>query len=334
MKRKKKVSWLITLVLIFFLGVLGPSLAQEKKGVPPPLLLIKLKVFEGNREGKVEPIKTVTSSFWRYTVSASIKAEETTEKEENELRRVFNLKGVQLLAEANLSWTKTGTKDFHIFRLDSKEYAIITTLLRLGPQDRATCRVEVLEQDNERKASLLDSELALDKNSITAFGFEDKSGKPYFLSLKILAISPSSGRMVVPFEGLESNIPGQAGGMAGGVSSLTGEQDLSQDVIRAMGDIKPPRLIKRVDPVYPEEARKKGIEGVVILEVQTDKFGRVARIKVLKSVPELDQAAIEAVKQWVYEPVIVNGKPKGIIFTVTVSFRLKNEEEGIKKLSF
>jgi len=59
------------------------------------------------------------------------------------------------------------------------------------------------------------------------------------------------------------------------------------------------------------------------LEAQTDKDGRVVNVKVLRSIPLLDQAAIDSVRQWVYEPAIIEGKPRGILFTVTVRFTLK-----------
>jgi len=92
--------------------------------------------------------------------------------------------------------------------------------------------------------------------------------------------------------------------------------------VHATGDIKPPKLIKKVEPVYPESARKAEIEGVVIIEATTDVYGRVKKVKILRSIPELDQAATDAVKQWVYEPKIIDGKPRGVIFTVTVQFKL------------
>jgi len=93
--------------------------------------------------------------------------------------------------------------------------------------------------------------------------------------------------------------------------------------VRAEGDIKPPKLIKKVEPIYPEAARKAGIKGTVLLEATTDIYGRVKNVRVLESIPELDQAAIDAVKQWIYEPALIDGKPKGAIFTVTVTFHLK-----------
>jgi len=92
--------------------------------------------------------------------------------------------------------------------------------------------------------------------------------------------------------------------------------------VRAIGEIKPPRLIKQVDPIYSEIARLAGVEGVVILEVETDVYGRVQNTRILRSIPLLDQAAINAVKQWVYEPLLIEGKPRGVFFTVTVRFTL------------
>ncbi|MGQ9801519.1 MAG: energy transducer TonB [Candidatus Saccharicenans sp.] len=320
-QNKLWTAGLVIAVLLFSLSLMAQTQKAEKARAP--LAEMKLKVFEGVREGQAEPIKTVTSSFLRYTLSASIKSEDTSEKEENQLRRVFNLKSVQLLTEANLSWPEVRARDFHLFRLDSKEYAIVVTLVRVNSQERITCRVEVLEQNKNQKSSLLDSELALDKNVITTFGFEDSSAKPYFLSLKVQKIWASPG-LVVPLEAVETAPPSKVGGVTGGVIPARPTEPVPlKDVVKATGDIKPPQLIKKVNPVYPEEARKAGVEGIVILEVTTDKSGRVVEVRVLRSVPMLDQAAIEAVKQWVYEPVIINGEPRPIMFTVTVSFKLR-----------
>jgi len=96
----------------------------------------------------------------------------------------------------------------------------------------------------------------------------------------------------------------------------------------AKKDVKPPKLIKKVEPVYPQEAKDAGIEGAVTLEATTDNRGQVQKVKVLKSIPELDQAAVDAVKQWVYEPMIIDGEPKGIVFTITCRFSLDNEKMG------
>jgi len=111
------------------------------------------------------------------------------------------------------------------------------------------------------------------------------------------------------------------GGVVGGVlGGVVGEVEAP---VRAIGEIKQPKLIHRVEPLYPEIARQARVEGYVIIEATTDIYGRVDRVHVLKSIPLLDQAAIDAVRQWVYEPMVINGRPRGVIFTVNVTFSLK-----------
>jgi TonB family protein len=93
---------------------------------------------------------------------------------------------------------------------------------------------------------------------------------------------------------------------------------------RVGGDIKAPTLISRVDPVYTAEARAAGIAGIVILETNIDETGHVTDARVLKALPEgLDQAAIDAVKQWTFRPATLDDKPVPVIFTLTVNFRLE-----------
>ena len=82
--------------------------------------------------------------------------------------------------------------------------------------------------------------------------------------------------------------------------------------------------MRQVDPVYPKDALDAAIEGTVILEALTDIFGRMQKISVLRSISMLDRAAVEAVRQWIFEPTIVNGKPRGTIFTISVPFVLKD----------
>ncbi len=110
------------------------------------------------------------------------------------------------------------------------------------------------------------------------------------------------------------------------IMSAVGEDEKEKPPIRALGAIKPPKVIKLVQPEYPDKAKEAGIQGVVIVEATTDIYGRVKEVKVLRSIPALDQAAIDAVYQWVYEPTIVNGELREVIFTVTVRFQ-KDEKK-------
>jgi TonB family protein len=105
-------------------------------------------------------------------------------------------------------------------------------------------------------------------------------------------------------------------------SDFEKENDITSP-IRLDGQYTPPRLTKRVKPIYPLKARQDHVEGVVILEAITDVYGRVTEVNVLRSIPKLDQAALEAVKQWIYEPMIINGRLRSVIFKVTVTFKLE-----------
>jgi protein TonB len=87
------------------------------------------------------------------------------------------------------------------------------------------------------------------------------------------------------------------------------------------GVIKPPVKIRDVRPAYPPDALAAGIKGVVILEARIDADGNVETARVIKSIPELDQAAIDAVKQWKFEPILMNGVPTPVIMTVTIEFK-------------
>jgi protein TonB len=133
--------------------------------------------------------------------------------------------------------------------------------------------------------------------------------------------------------GIEGGVPGGvAGGVLGGVLGgvMGGMLDAPPPPpppppsapIRTGGELKAPALIKRVPPVYPPLAVSAEIEGTVILEATVGKDGRVEDVRVLRSVGVLDRAAINAVRQWEYAPLLLNGTPERFILTVTVSFNL------------
>ena len=110
-------------------------------------------------------------------------------------------------------------------------------------------------------------------------------------------------------------IPASAG--ATGLASVGPNQP-----VRVGGNIKAPTLLNRVAPVYPAIAQSARVQGVVILEAVLDVSGRVSEVRVLRSIPLLDQAAIDAVRQWQYTPTLLNGVPVPVIMTVTVTFTM------------
>lgn len=89
------------------------------------------------------------------------------------------------------------------------------------------------------------------------------------------------------------------------------------------GKIKQPQKVRHVPPVYPRFALEARVQGVVFLQAVIDETGDVQDLQVLKGVPLLDQAAIDAVRQWKFTPTLLNGVPVPVFFTVTVHFRLQ-----------
>jgi len=84
-----------------------------------------------------------------------------------------------------------------------------------------------------------------------------------------------------------------------------------------------PKALSRVNPVYPEAAKEKGLQGKVYVELVVDEAGKVADARVLKSTdPVFDAPSLEAVRQWTFEPPTKEGKPVRARFTVTLAFRL------------
>lgn len=115
-------------------------------------------------------------------------------------------------------------------------------------------------------------------------------------------------------------IGGTLGGVLGGELGGTGDRP-----VRVGGNVKAPVVITRVEPAYTEIARKARVQGVVILEAIIDRDGRVTDVRVLKPLAMgLDQAAMDAVKQWRFRPGTMGGSPVPVIFNLTVNFRLQS----------
>jgi len=121
--------------------------------------------------------------------------------------------------------------------------------------------------------------------------------------------------------GVEGGVPGGVvGGVVGGLPREAPPPP--QVAVRVGGQIKTPRKIKNVEPVYPALARQARVQGVVILECTISPSGKVTDVRILRSIPLLDEAALDAVRQWTYTPTLLNGIPVPVIMTVTVTFNL------------
>ena len=92
--------------------------------------------------------------------------------------------------------------------------------------------------------------------------------------------------------------------------------------VRAGPGVREPKKIVDVTPVYPPIALKARVEGAVILEAVINERGEIERVKVLRSQPLLDDAAVDAVRRWRYTPTLLSGIPVGVLMTITVNFTL------------
>jgi protein TonB len=162
--------------------------------------------------------------------------------------------------------------------------------------------------------------------------------------------APTAGQFAAPIEAPPTVAPEPAGeddvGMAGGVEGGVPGGVLGGVVgglpeapppppppppppapaapVRVGGKVQPPKLLHRVEPTYPPMAVSAHLQGMVILEAIVDEKGVVAEVKVLRSVnPLLDREALNAVRQWRYEPVVLNGTPVKFVLSVSLSFSLQ-----------
>ena len=303
-----KKTFRLAIALVFAgLATIAPALggddASQSAKAAVSSFELKMRILEGVREKAPGQPKPVTSSYLTFTNFANYELEEDV-KADRQIKKVYNLEDVVLLTEATLAWDRNGKaeKAFHMFRINGHEYAVFVTPGKVAGRNQF--RIEVFEQEAAKKSNLLDTEFSLPDRSEAVFGFENTQMKPYFITLRVAQwLGEPAGA-------------GAAGGVVGGVLQRAGGEK-----------VKPPKLVKEVKPVYPKEAAKAGVEGVVILEATTDTFGRIADVKVLRSVPLLDQAAVDALKQYVYEPMIVDGKPRPVVFTVTMRFNLDDKKK-------
>jgi len=98
----------------------------------------------------------------------------------------------------------------------------------------------------------------------------------------------------------------------------------AQKIVRVGPGIREPRRIAGGPPEYPLMARNARVQGTVILEAVINERGAIERVRVLRSVPLLDAAAIAAVQNWRYTPTLLNDVPVSVLMTITINFTLQN----------
>jgi protein TonB len=136
--------------------------------------------------------------------------------------------------------------------------------------------------------------------------------------------------------GVVGGVPGGVPGAGGGLSSIIGAvpamappppkveapKPTTPQRIRVGGQVQLANLIKRVQPAYPPLAKQARIQGVVHLTAIIAKDGTIQSLQVVSGHPLLVPNALEAVKQWVYKPTLLNGEPVEVVTQIDVNFTL------------
>jgi TonB family protein len=300
--------------MALFLGMLliGPVLwGQGLDEINVVEMSWLVKCYRGIRPGTSLTPAVAASSYAEPAFFDDLGRDEDLAKERDLIKTTFNLADVRPVSLGEL-WLRE-KEPMGLITIDRENEKPLSIVLERLDTSWLHYRVTVYETNAESKAIMrsaftIPSSMTL-KDAVV-FGFEDSSRSPVFLSLRITNLYA------------DGEMPGRAGGGAPAKKQVppagagaTKDKPAEKPVITA------PRLSHRVPPLYPEAAKKAGIEGTVVLSVTLDDKGAIIRARVIKSIPELDQAALDAVRQWKYEPMLVNGTPRPIVFTVSVEFK-------------
>ena len=224
---------------------------------------------------------------------------------------------------------------------------------RLGSQSRYTLSVSVAVHVVSAAGVVIAPLMAVDvlpkpRTVIGAFAAQPApppppppAAPPSVHTIKPSPVTPSSSS--APLEAPDSIEPeettasaiGQPGGVPGGLPNgvvrgtgllptvpIAPPPPAPTQPLPVGGRIKEPAKLRHVPPIYPPIAQQARVEGRVIIEAIIGVDGRVKEARVLLSKPLLDQAALDAVKQWVFTPTLLNGVPVPVKMTVTVNFQL------------
>ena len=167
-------------------------------------------------------------------------------------------------------------------------------------------------------------------NAAGRFGLAQLAADDYELALSMTGFQTARGRVTVK-PGSTSLVTFQMaiGSLTEYVSihaaspappAQTLLKDAPGEPIRVGGDIRAPRKVNDVKPIYPADAQAAGAEGQIRIEAVIGRDGSVARAEVVQGVPLLNTAALQAVRLWRYTPTLLNGQPVEVTMTVTVDF--------------
>lgn len=197
-------------------------------------------------------------------------------------------------------------------RADVPQFNVSFSNARQEAQDRLF-KMQLGEKDAATASAILDTLTKAATDGARRWSYEPSAEAPisFTITFSFAPGTDTSSTQSAPV--LHSPLPGPPG-----TTQWTGD-----GAVRVGGNIKPPTKIRDVRPVYPAEAQAARVMGVVIVEARIEPDGTVGNARVLRSVPLLDQAALDAVMQWRFVPTLLNGQAVPVVMTVTVNFTLQ-----------
>jgi protein TonB len=148
-------------------------------------------------------------------------------------------------------------------------------------------------------------------------------------------LPPPVGGGVGVVGGVPGGVPGGAaggvlGGILGGIPSAAPppppvekkKEEAKMQRIRVGGNVQAAMLLRQAKPLYPPLARQARIQGTVKLQAIISRDGTIQQLQVMQGHPLLVPNALEAVKQWVYKPTLLNGEPVEVVTVIDVNFTL------------
>ncbi len=300
-------------------------------------IIIESRLYKGTKHERLSQAEIIISSLSEPFIvpvrSTDIENEKwTVESMQRELRNLYQLRQVDHLTSVNMIWDGKKKNLIKTIMLESSLLPI-EFFPEIVSDQNANLRIRVsqmfgegmkltadtMQLEKERKVwiisgpleitssemnvrELLDTEITLNFNQPVVLGFPI-NGTSYFLEVRI-------------------NFKKEARNFSGVKDKY---KKYTEMVKTNMDFLRPPNPVREVRPVYPAKCKEKNIEGAVILQVGIDEEGSVIDVELLKGAHKnLDQAAVEALRQWKYQPIKKDGKPVPVTFTVTVDFKLRN----------
>lgn len=220
-----------------------------------------------------------------------------------DLQKIYKIENIDHLASGLLLWDGKKSQLDGIIIVKESSYPLMLYPSIL-PEGNFNLRVQVSQPRDSsghetREEQMLDTEMVMRADSPYVLGFPSE-GNRYFLSISIA--NRESGKY-----------------MQDEYAQTGPDQDIP----------KTPLPVHKIIPSYPPHLKQENIGGKVILQISINKQGTVTEAKILHSAhPELDEAAVSAIEQWTFTPILKRNKPITVNFPVMVEFKPKGESSG------